>query len=462
MEPDLSKSITMHPYPFHFNTPSHLANTSRNSSRSVSSNISSEEVPANATSTALETPFRAKNKTNGSGLRHTSDVTDVECQSHVPGGGTEPDPYGLSSAFKTPEELAQIKADTSQRREPLHNNIGPWRRSRQVQKYYETQNAAIERMLKSVDDHVADARQEAGDSHLRFRIAIWGSFGTSIVLAALQLHAAIKTESLSLITTTADVIFDPLSCLALILSARTTKKVNPRRFPAGKSRLETIGNIIFCNLMMSLSMVIIAFAARELSDITSDRHVKNLKSEAVISLCVAFGTKLILFIYCFSLRNRYSQVRVLWSDHRNALLVNGFGILTSVGGSLLKWWIDPAGAMILSMIVIILWSRTAIAEFLLLVGVTASVETQQLITYVCLTHSEAIQGINTVCVYHSGPRLIAEVDIVMDRENTLADVHGVAEALQVKLESLPDVERAYVHLDYEMTHKQDRGLKKDL
>lgn len=209
-------------------------------------------------------------------------------------------------------------------------------------------------------------------------------------------------------------------------------------------------------------MVIIAFAARELSDITSDRHVKNLKSEAVISLCVAFGTKLVLFIYCFSLRNRYSQVRVLWSDHRNALLVNGFGILTSVGGSLLKWWIDPAGAMILSVIVIILWSRTAIAEFLLLVGVTASVETQQLITYVCLTHSEAIQGINTVCVYHSGPRLIAEVDIVMDRKNTLADVHGVAEALQVKLESLPDVERAHIHLDYEMTHKQDRGLKKDL
>ncbi|EQB57568.1 cation efflux family protein [Colletotrichum gloeosporioides Cg-14] len=426
MEPDLSKSITMHPYPFHFNTPSHLANTSRNSSRSGSSNISSEEQP------------------------------------RVPGGGIEPDPFGLSCAFKTPEELAQIKADISQRREPRHTKIGPWRRSRQVQKYYKTQNAAIGRMLKSVDDHVADARQEAGDSHLRFKIAVWGSFGTSIVLAALQLHAAIKTESLSLITTTADAIFDPLSYLVLTLSARTTQKVNPRRFPAGESRLETVGNIIFCNLMTSLSMVIIAFAARELSDTTPDRHVTNVKSEAVISVCVAFGTKLVLFIYCFPLRNRYSQVRILWSDHRNALLVNGFGILTAVGGPLLKWWIDPAGAVILSVIVIILWSRTAIAEFLLLVGVTASVETQQLIMYVCLTHSESIQGIKTVCVYHSGPRLIAEVDIVMDRKNTLADVHGVAEALQVKLESLPDVERAYVHIDYEMTHKQDRGLKKDL
>ncbi|KAH0441625.1 cation diffusion facilitator 1 [Colletotrichum camelliae] len=383
MEPDLSKSITMHPHPFHFNIPSHLANTSQNSSQSASSNTGSEEALANATSPALEIPARAKNKKNGPGLRHSSDVIDVECQSHVPRGGTELDPYGLSCAFKTSEELAKIKANTSRSRGSRHTKIGPWCRSRQIQKYYKTQNAAIERMLKPVDDHVADARQEAGDSHLQFKIAIWGSFGASIVLAALQLYAALNTESLSLIATVADAVFDPLSNLALILSARTTKRTNPRRFPAGKSRLETVGNII-------LSLIIIAFAARELSDATSEGHTKDLKPEVVISVCVVFGTKLILFIYCFSLRNRYSQVRILWSDHRNALLVNGFGILTSVGGSKLRWWIDPAGAMILSMIVTILWLRTAIAEFLLLVGVTASAETQQLITYVCLTHSESI------------------------------------------------------------------------
>lgn len=57
-------------------------------------------------------------------------------------------------------------------------------------------------------------------------------------------------------------------------------------------------------------------------------------------MCVAFAAKSALFLYCFSLRNRYSQVRILWSDHRNSLLVNGFGILTSVGGSKLSWRIE--------------------------------------------------------------------------------------------------------------------------
>ncbi|WQF89687.1 Putative cation efflux protein, cytoplasmic domain superfamily [Colletotrichum destructivum] len=145
----------------------------------------------------------------------------------------------------------------------------------------------------------------------------------------------------------------------------------------GQLRLETVGKIVFCFFMIPVSIAIIAFAAREL-------------------------------------------VRIFWSDHRNDLLVNGFGILISVG----------------------IWLRSAIAKFTFLARVTVSVETQQLITYVCLTHSSVIQGIDTVRVYHSGPRLTAEVNIVMDPENILAETHDVAEALQIKLESLSHAERA--------------------
>ena len=32
-----------------------------------------------------------------------------------------------------------------------------------------------------------------------------------------------------------------------------------------------------------------------------------------------------LFIYCFALRHKSSQVRILWEDHRNDLWINGFG-----------------------------------------------------------------------------------------------------------------------------------------
>lgn len=90
------------------------------------------------------------------------------------------------------------------------------------------------------------------------------------------------------------------------------------------------------------------------------------------------------------------------------------------------------------------------------------------LSHVAMTHSLAmphlpqILALDTVRAYHSGPRIIVEVDVVMDPQETLRDTHDVAEALQFKLESLPNVERAYVHIDYETSHKPEHGLKKDL
>ena len=55
-----------------------------------------------------------------------------------------------------------------------------------------------------------------------------------------------------------------------------------------------------------------------------------------------------------------------------------------------------------------------------------------------------------------------EVDIVMDLNMSLKDTHDVAEELQTKLESLPDVERCYVHVDYETSHAPEHFWKKEL
>lgn len=414
----------------------------------------------------------------------TGDDVEIESQraGRFPLVGAGNDPYGLSQRYKTASELAEIKANTSRKRDAvqqpsaaanrnavsttskLARYLKPFGRkattARRLEGFYQAQNETIERLLKSVDEHRAEARQEQGDDHLKFKIAVWGSLVANVILTALQLYAAISSGSLSLFTTMADAIFDPLSNVTLILTNRAVSHVDPRRFPSGKARLETVGNIVFCFLMTAVSLIIIAFAARELAEHDGDLKLFHLPS--IISVCVAFGTKLSLFLYTWSIKDKYSQVRILWQDHRNDLLVNGFGILTSVGGAKLVWWIDPAGAIFLSVVISSLWLRTAFTEFLLLVGVVAPVEIQQLITYVCVTHSAAIKQIDTVRAYHSGPRLIAEVDVVMDPEATLMETHDIAEELQIKLEQLPDVERAYVHVDYETTHKPEHGYKKDL
>ena len=255
-------------------------------------------------------------------------------------------------------------------------------------------------------------------------------------------------------------MFDPLSNVILILCNRAVSRVDNRKFPAGKGRLETVGNIVFCFLMVGVGSVIIALSARDLAE--GGSGVKGFYVGAVVAAGVSFGVKMGLFLYCGALRGRYSQVRIVWQDHRNDLFINGFGILTSVGGSKIAWWIDPAGAVVLSLGIVVLWLRTAAAEFLLVVGMAASAEMYQLVTYIAVTHSDLVLGIDTVRAYYSGPRLVVEVDVVLDQKTELGVTHDVSEGLQYKLESLPWVERAYVHADYETRHKPEHSYIKSL
>ncbi|KAK4866454.1 hypothetical protein LT330_008386 [Penicillium expansum] len=463
MEEHLRNSLSNHPHAFQSLHHTHSSSPSHRTDRMAPLSINE------GTTTALEHELTTMQQhRNGS----SSDEEGQPPPRYTP----ESDPFQLASKLKTEDEIRQMKANTSRKRDSTtaskSRKVGSIVKdtarlgkqafvTKKLQGFYESQNENIERMLKPVEEHRRAARELSVDNRLKYRIAVYGSFAANIILSVIQVYGAVSSGSLSLFTTMADAVFDPMSNLTLLLCNKAVNRVDPRKFPAGKARIETAGNICFCFLMTAVSFIIIAFSIRELVS-GSEEETQSFHLPSVIAVAVAFATKFALFLYCWALRNQVSQIRILWEDHRNDLFINGFGVLTSVGGSKLRWWIDPMGAIILSVLVSALWLHSAYGEFQLLVGVTADTKMQQLITYISMTHSPAITAIDTVRAYTSGPRLLVEVDVVMDPEESLRATHDVAEELQIKLESLPDVERAYVHVDYETTHKPEHSLKKEL
>jgi divalent metal cation (Fe/Co/Zn/Cd) transporter len=411
-EADLRHAISMRPHPFHTHQHPH---TSRDQSPAIrpetpttpdlghghGHKIGSQSKRKGAHSTSYEASVPADEEQEHFAQRHpataSGDGDDVEAQPS-PTYDAQNDPFELSSKIKSPLEIELMKANTSRKRVdgstgagargkrdkclPLYTTGKDKWQTKKLQDFYESQNEVIEQFLKPVDDHRREAKQLEGDTHLRYKIAVMGSFAANLMLAGLQLFAAITSKSLSLFTTMADALFDPLSNATLMLTNRATTRVDPRRYPSGKARIETAGNIFFCFLMCAVSLIIIVQAIQELVG-GSKELTKPLFINSTIAVCVAFGTKLALFLYCWALRNIYSQIRILWEDHRNDLIINGFGLLTSVLGAKVRWWIDPMGAIVLSLIVIFLWLRTAISEFKLLIGVSAETVTLQLITYIC-------------------------------------------------------------------------------
>ncbi|KAF2769428.1 cation efflux family protein [Teratosphaeria nubilosa] len=458
-DPDLHHAITLRPHPFH-------ANPDRVSpSRLQMSESPKPDAKQPGQASAVETSSDDATRHRPPFQRNSSDEGDIERGSSLPDYQSLNDPYSLRIALKTDEELQTIRANVGRKRTAtcgISKNPKQMWRAKKLQGFYEQQNENIERLLKPVDEHVREAKEEQGANALQYKIAVTGSFIANVLLAILQIYGAVSSGSLSLFTTMADAIFDPCSNLTLILANRAVSRVDPRKFPSGRARIETAGNIAFCFLMTSVSLILIVVSALEISRGNGGKEHEDFHLPSVIAVAIAFTTKLGLFLYCWALRNKYSQIRILWEDHRNDLFINGFGLMTSVLGSKLKWWIDPMGAIILSVLISFLWLRTSYSEFQLLIGVSADTSFLQHITYISMTHSALIKGLDTVRAWHSGPRLIVEVDVVMDEGLGLRETHDVAEELQMKLESLPDVERAYVHVDYETSHAPEHFTKKEL
>ncbi|KAK5727176.1 hypothetical protein LTR15_003069 [Elasticomyces elasticus] len=494
-DPDLHHAISLRPHPFHQNPPP--ATTQPLSYNSYLPVLGPEQqqhqspvkhVGHTSAVEAMTTPDEPARQRPAFLSRDSTDNGDVERGNSLPNYNDANDPYSLRHGLKSDEDLEIIKANVGKKRSLATCGIGQnpkdvWK-ARKLKGFYEQQNENIERLLKPVDEHVRQAKEEREAEGLQYKIAVTGSFIANIILAGLQIFAAASSQSLSLFTTMADAIFDPCSgtahdifydgiCagiaydipqpsnLTLILCNRAVNRVDPSKYPSGKARIETAGNIAFCFLMTAVSWILIVESIRELTTKHASKY-GDFHLASVIAVAIAFATKLTLFFYCWALRNKYSQIRILWEDHRNDLFINGVGLMTSVGGSKLRWWIDPMGAIILSVLISFLWMRTAWSEFQLLIGVSADTAFLQHVTYISMTHSPLITSLDTVRAWHSGPRLIVEVDVVVERNMSVQESHDVAEALQMKLESLPDVERCYVHIDYETSHTPEHFTKKEL
>lgn len=339
-----------------------------------------DNVPLSSMSRALAS--RRSHRSLHSNYRSNRSAPDVEAASNA-----HSDPLGLTPLIKTESEISAIKLEK-------HNSGGSggkprgslsktvrFRPEKRVQKFYEEQNEEIRSFLKSVEEHQQDIEDTQTASGLRYQIAVKGSFIANVCLSGLQLYAAISSASLSLITTMVDSCFDPFSGLLLWWAHRTVAKASPTKYPVGRARISTAGNIVFSFIMFTVSVIIIVQALVNFIE-GQEEETKDFFLPSVLSVSAAFATKFGLFLFCWTIKHLFSQVDILWRDHRNDLFVNGFGILTSVGGSKLRWWIDPMGAIILSVLIAGLWLRTAYDEFQLIIGVSAEEDMLRLITYI--------------------------------------------------------------------------------
>jgi len=284
----------------------------------------------------------------------------------------------------------------------------------------------------------------------------------NILLFGSKLWVYMSSRALVVLAALVDSTVDLLAQAILLYTNRmaTTHEV---LYPAGRSRAEPVG-VIACALLMAMaSAQVIRDSAVCLWDYAQDGsvHAVQMTASDIVLLASTIALKFVLYLWC---RSKFAEtnnvtVEAVAQDHLNDVLSNSAALVAAVITQLSRslWLADPIGAILISIYIIYSWFCTGMEQLDFLVGRSADPEFLDTVREMAETHDPAA-SLDLVRAYHFGPRFLVEVEIVMAGETPLSESHDVGIMLQHKIERLEQVDRCFVHVDYQMRDVDDHDI----
>ncbi|KAG6763888.1 hypothetical protein POTOM_031334 [Populus tomentosa] len=386
----------------------------------------------------------------------------------------------VSSMTREPSwQLSMDKFQLPERRMDNHFGFGcllkTLRRQKRISEYYRRQEKLVGGFHEvdsfielgilpgslSEDEMKQLARNERG--------AIYASNVANLVLFLAKVYASIESRSLAVIASTLDSFLDLLSGFILWFTAHTMRKPNQFQYPIGKQRMQPVvglipsadrevGIVIFASVMATLGLQILFESGRELITRAQPERDPDKEKWMIGIMVSATVVKFVLTVYCRRFSNEI--VRAYAQDHFFDVITNSIGLGTAVLAIKFYWWIDPIGAILIALYTMGNWAKTVVENVWSLIGRTAPPEYLAKLTYLIWNHHKDIKHIETVRAYTFGCQYFVEVHIVLPQDMSLDQAHDIGETLEEKLEQLPEVERAFVHVDFDTTHHLEHKSKR--
>eukprot|EP00519_Triparma_laevis_P001469 CAMPEP_0182503846 /NCGR_PEP_ID=MMETSP1321-20130603/16107_1 /TAXON_ID=91990 /ORGANISM="Bolidomonas sp., Strain RCC1657" /LENGTH=395 /DNA_ID=CAMNT_0024709085 /DNA_START=118 /DNA_END=1301 /DNA_ORIENTATION=- len=287
----------------------------------------------------------------------------------------------------------------------------------------------------------------------------WSLYANVVILIT-KIFAFLISGSLSVLAALVDSVLDILSQVILYWAEKRSKDSSAALYPAGASRFEPIGVVVCASLMGIGSLSLIKESMEQLIKYASSSENPELGggNSSSYSLIAVIIVKAFLFTYCKAVAallksNKDGEstgiVEAMYQDHFNDALSNGIALVAIVCAFIHPslWWFDPAGAILISLYIMKSWWDTGMEEVEKLVGKAAEQSFIDELVEIGENHHGEM-SIDICRCYHFGPKFLVEMECVMPSNMQLKDTHDIGMDLQYKLENHPEVERAFVHIDY--------------
>ena len=213
----------------------------------------------------------------------------------------------------------------------------------------------------------------------------------------------------------------------------------------GRRRLEPLGILVFSIIMVISFLQILQESVSKLMEKDGPAELPLVAIGAMVGTIVVKG---IIGIGCARIKT--TQVQALAQDCKTDVYFNTLSLLFPLIGSKAGiWWLDPAGAGLLSLFIIYDWAGTCFENVTRLSGQATEPALQKKLMYLAYRFSPVVEGFKAITSYHAGDGVWVEYDVLMDETTKLHYSHDVAETLQYCCEGLVEVDRAFVTTDCE-------------
>ncbi|CAE6502101.1 unnamed protein product [Rhizoctonia solani] len=294
-----------------------------------------------------------------------------------------------------------------------------------------------------------DVSKREKEKERLIQLAINLNFALNVVLLSGKGVAVLLSGSVSIWASFVDSFMDFLSTVIVIWTTyviSSSKKKGDqgrKKYPTGKQRMEPLGVVIFSVFMIAMFLQVGVEGIKRLLSGANEEFV--LDRITIIIMAITIATKTVA--WQLSARIKSNGVQALAQDNKNDVFFTTFSVIFPGVASLTHLpWLDPLGGIILSLYIIIEWTETLMLNFRQLSGRAADPDEYRRMLYLITRFTTP--KVSYLEVYHAGTELICEADVQFPKETSFEDVHNVAEAIQVALECLEDVNRAYIHADF--------------
>lgn len=298
---------------------------------------------------------------------------------------------------------------------------------------------------------------ESSEVTWTIRSSVWINF----MLVIFKLYAFLLSGSLAVLASLVDSAIDLLGQGALMWTNYLASAGHHSEYPVGRGKLEPVGVMICAVVMGMASMEVISTSTVKLLKYwgRSDAPAAELTLLTALVLVGIIVLKAGLYVWCCRVSKRHPQndaIKAIAQDNANDVLSNIVALIApeAIIFGHQFWYADPIAGILISVYIIYTWLVTGFEQVEMIVGKRADPEFLRKVQAMAEAHHPQMQ-LDQLNAYHFGPRYLVELEVVMPESTTLRESHDVGITLQHKIETLEEVQRCFVHIDYQLRIHDD-------